>query len=242
MDKDIYTNLSGEFSKKLNNGSCTLITGSKGSGKSCFALGVLRYCLENDVYQVYHLVIPNYETEINGSYKWIDKLWKEKKKLGVQVYIYSDYFPVISERIANRKNHTSCFLMLDDSTSMSLFYLYRDEGLKKCIINARHYKLSIFFIVHSVKGILSGLIRDNLNFVCILDIASRKLLCDMYEMWFSMVMTQQEFLNMYMEHSKRERGIIMLSTAKEKKVDLNPLDWKWVKDSIQHNIKCEIKH
>lgn len=241
-NKDIYSNLSGEFSKKLNNGGVTLFTGSRGSGKSCTMLAILRYCLEHNCFKEYYLIIPNFQYEQNNSYKWILDIYKIKKKIGVKIYIFDDYYSHISDMIVNRKEIVSTLFLLDDSTSMSLFHISKDTSLKKLIINARHLgPLSIFFVVHTIKNILSGIIKDNINFIGVFDIASEKLLKDIHEIYFSLKMSWNQFLEMYNKHIKRDYGLILLDTSKDKKIDLNMLQWSWLKKSLETNIMQESK-
>ena len=245
---NILTNLSKEFVGKLAEGAVFLACGSKGSGKTSTVFAILRKMIEINAFSQYYLVIPNYWHEASCTYQWLTDYIKKKKD--IQITIFDGYNKdIVAKRIIDQAHEEekkgikkSKLFILDDATNQSLFRLEKDKDLMSIIINARHLgPCSTIFVVHTIKGCLSGVIRDNLSFVMISDIASIKLLHDIHEMWFSVIISWQDFLKLYNEHVSRPHGILLLYNSKNKKVDLGMLEWPFIKISLLKNLASENK-
>ena len=68
--------------------------GVKASGKSTKALALVRYCLENDLFDEYFLFLPAYGKDIEGSYNWLQQY--------KNVNIFREYKPVFAECLLDR--------------------------------------------------------------------------------------------------------------------------------------------
>lgn len=83
-----------DFLKQFD-GKLTMSIGSKHSGKSYMLLHYIKYAMDNDLYDEYHLVLPVYEFEEKDSYAWLDK-----HKTKARITIYTEHDPIIIENFS----------------------------------------------------------------------------------------------------------------------------------------------
>ena len=119
------TNLSDKLIPNLQKSAIGYLIGNKRSGKSLCAMSILHRCLTRDYFHDYILVLPVYKIEQKGSYDWIDSLAKEKKKLGINVFIMEELQPeaILKLLIDNKKN---------DSNRRTLITVMTPQAIKVC--------------------------------------------------------------------------------------------------------------
>ena len=152
------SNLSDKLMPNLQKSAICYVLGNKRSGKSLLTLSILHRSLTRDYFHNYILVLPTYRYEQKGSYEWIDKVAKEKKKLGVNVYVMEEINIdailnfLMKEKQKNEDHRT--LVIFDDSTSdRSLFYSTSEKGSKilQFLSRIRHLNASLILIAHSAN-------------------------------------------------------------------------------------------
>ena len=114
--------LKKSFGESLQIGSIFVSIGSKGSGKSSFAMTVLKQLFHKNAFRSYHLVLPSFKIEANNSYDWI--LPEARKHPNTEVVIYTGFDTIIIDNLVNRnrnlKTKVPTMLLIDDATSFSI--------------------------------------------------------------------------------------------------------------------------
>ncbi len=219
-------------------GACACLCGVKSSGKTLFALSFIRSCLEANppLFDTYWCVIPAYQYEQKGSYGWLDELVKKK---GCRCVVFSAFSDEVAERIVAeqlRDESKKSLMFMDDASCMRrLFQRSGDvrDPLNAILTQSRHLRVSSLICVHSLKATIHPSLRANCSFLVMFDISSRKLLEHLHEEFASLVCPEfDEFLAMFMHHLRSRRfGAICFSTARDKRHDVDCLDWKIIKGS-----------
>ena len=89
------------------NGRFCLSIGSKGSGKTYLMMAVLKYCLQNNIYDAIHAVLPAYDGEQGGSYNFI-----ENQK---HIQVYQHYNESVSKKVDVSRRKKKTLMLLDVS-------------------------------------------------------------------------------------------------------------------------------
>jgi len=218
-------NLIEVFVKDLMSVHCVNCSvGSKGSGKSNTMLSVLRACLDNNSFDEYHLVLPSFKFEQNGSYKFILP-YKNVK-------IYNTFHMLIVDRIIARQdkdNSKSILLVIDDATEMASQLWSPDPSLLALVSRSRHLKISTWMLVHSLRKVLSPVLRENLRYLLIYDVSNKKLLDSIYEEFFSVDMTVKEFYEEWKQHKSVRYSCMMLRLGTDRTLYYNFNDLPHIK-------------
>ena len=69
--------------------------GIKSAGKSTKALSLVRYCLDNELFDEYFLFLPAFQKGIGNAYGWLQNYKK-------QVCIFTEYNPAFAEYLLDR--------------------------------------------------------------------------------------------------------------------------------------------
>lgn len=147
--------------------------GPRGSGKTFLMMQCIKYWLENNVFDHYYLVIPDFEDEQNDSYSWL--------KDHANVTVYEGYHSKLGKEILdrselNKKDNTSkgtklekYMLAIDDATGMGKT-LMKCEHLVKISTSARHKRVHFWACLHATAGILPPKIRYMTSYIFIYDV------------------------------------------------------------------------
>ena len=141
----------------------TLLIAEPGGGKTFIVNNALKYHLEHNTFTEYHLVLPAFKNERDGSYDYL-KNPKYKK----YVFIYNEYHPKISETLFKRQDvidpKAKIFFWIDDSTGEQ--DLWRDIYLTKIAVKTRHVRISLYIICHSEgSSVIRPKVRAQAQFV-----------------------------------------------------------------------------
>lgn len=218
--------LDQEFCKALNSGTVVVSCGSKGSGKSCFMLAMLRACVEANAFEDYVLFFPSLYVEQHDSYAWC---LKQKN-----FTIYTGYHNAILEKLYQQnkelKKQRKTLVVIDDATTFaSELRLATNENLIALVSQARHLKISLWILVHSLKNILSPCLRENTGWLIIYSITNSKLLNDIWEEYTSIETDYKTFVSWYRNMSKEKYASFMLKTSPPVAIDTHSSDWGMVK-------------
>jgi hypothetical protein len=213
-------NHENDFLRQTSQYGFIISIGTKGSGKSFTMNGFLRHSLSENTFKHYHLVLPCYKGEQNDSYDFL----KNQK----QCMIYPHYAESVCKKVdADRKKGRTLFI-IDDASGELLNNI--DHTFIMLITTLRHFEQCVVWIcAHSMRKLLSPIIRQNLESLFIYRIINRKLLEDLYEEYFSMFFpTSKEFINFYKDVSSEKYSCIHFSIHYDG-IDSNVKDWEFVK-------------
>jgi len=191
--QDLKTNLT---INDKSTGKLLLSLGTKGSGKTFFMNLWLSYCITNNLYDLYFLVLPSYNIEANDSYAFIDSKSDD-------IFIFEEYKPVICEKIMKLQKKLShnknaekkkILFVIDDSSGEKLNSFQLDISLKRLITSVRHFNCVLWIIAHAVSGCLSTFFRSNLDILLCYNCTSQMLLESIFV----------EFLSMNPEYRKHD--------------------------------------
>ena len=85
-----------EIAADNNKNYVALSIGTKGSGKTFFMLKYLKYALKNNLYDQYVLVLPMFEMEQNGSYKFINVK-------NPNIFVFESYYEVVTSNLMKQQ-------------------------------------------------------------------------------------------------------------------------------------------
>jgi len=216
-----------EFIKSFN-GKLAMSIGSKHSGKSYLLLHYLKYAMDHDMFDEYHLVLPVFEFEQNDSYAWLNKHNTKAK-----IHIYSEHDPMIIDRLIQRKRpYNRAFFGIDDSTGS--WKLQADAEELKFISRLRHYNVTQWIVVHTVRAALPASLRSQIDFLFLYMNTNRKALEAIYEEWLSIsIPTFKEFMQIYKkEVLDVEYGSMLIYCRKPGVYDVHVKDWNLLKKKI----------
>lgn len=219
-------NLEEDFLKNSHNRNIITI-GSINSGKSHMALSYLFYALTNNLYEQYHLILPQYKTEENGSYNFI-KQFKEK------CFIYNTYDDLIVEHVDDLRYKENIFLLIDDSTGKLSF---AQEPLIRLFSTCRHGKGCTTWCITHASKIAKKTLRSLTTYTFITNILSEKVLEDIYEDFLSLYYIKkgkkyQDFLadyNNMIDTQQYPQMLIARNTNGKIEVDFNCNTWNITK-------------
>lgn len=217
-----------EFIKSILKSWLVLSIGTKGSGKTHLLLKFLKFCLANNVYDQYILVLPMFKLEQNQSYNFIDANQKN-------VYVFDNYNEVITADLIknqekNPKRKKKVFYAIDDASGENVFRI--DDSLRHLITSIRHYDVALWMCVHSASGILSPFIRQQTDVLFLSKIGNAKLLDDIYEEFLSLMRDyvgrdgHKNFVNRFVELHKKQYQVIYMN-IRTGSIDYNVSEWKF---------------
>ena len=208
----------------LITGQFILSIGAKSSGKTYLMMAVLKYCLQNNIYEAIHFVCPSYEGEQNNSYDFI------KNQMHIQ--IYQHYNEGVSKKIDISRRKKKTLFLLDDASGELLNNL--DNTLMQLITTTRHFKgCTIYLACHSCKKILTPLIRQQVDSLFIYKIINMKLLNDLYDEYFSQFKDKfRDFKTDYLSWTKEKYSCIHFSLHDEG-IDVNVKNWNIISNQAE---------
>ena len=218
--------LEKEYLEEFEKGRITIAVGTKGSGKSYTANSYLKYCLENDIYDVYLLSLPVFQFEQNGSYEFINK-YKGK----AQIVVYSQYDPMIFEKAKSLDKKIKKFIFIDDATGG--FNLNASASELTFMAQIRHFNCSLWIVLHVIRNALPETIRACVDFVFVHLNTNKKGLESLWEEYLSLPFPnfKTEFMKFYKENVLNKQYNSMLIFCREvDKYSADTNEWKLVKD------------
>lgn len=186
MDDD---NSETAFLKEIGR-ALVISIGGKRQGKTWLLCKILKYCLDNNLFEEYHLILSQFENERDGKYDFL-------KKYPKIVFVYDEYHEVIAKKMLSIYEKKHIFFGIDDASGE--FCTNMDYSLQKlCTRNEHACKCCIWLNVHSAKKVLSPLLRQQATNLFIYKMVNWKLLEDLYQEYFRMVIPDfKEFFALY---------------------------------------------
>jgi len=167
------------------------ICARKGSGKSHLLTNFLAISIKYELYDEYHLVIPEIHTDNDTSnYEFL--------KNSSNVFLYEKFQPHIIPKIKElSKKKRICFAM-DDATNY-MFSNKHNADLLHLLSTTRHgFGCHVIIITHALKNILMPSIRGLIDHLFIGSFTNYNLIkTNLYEENCSLVMKLGEFLELY---------------------------------------------
>lgn len=217
-----------DFIETFNKNYVTLSIGSKGSGKTFLMLKYLKFALTNDLYDQYVLVLPMFEMEQNGSYKFINE--KDPK-----IFVFESYNEVITanlikQQVKEKKKKKKILYVIDDASGEDVFHI--DDSLRNLITSIRHYNVGLWMCIHSASGILSPFIRQQTDILFLSKITNYKLLKNIYEEFLSLMDDyvgndgHKNFIDKFINLHKEKYKVIYMN-IRTGAIDYNVSDWEF---------------
>lgn len=138
------------------------------SGKTYVMLNCLKLWIDMKMFTEYHVVLPAFKNEMNGSYDWLLDY--------PNVFVYEKYYDRIGNDVVKRqtKSHEllkkkkikempRVFFCIDDATSEK--NIFESDAIRSLVTKNRHLHVHSWFLMHSFKGIIKPAIRQNIFFV-----------------------------------------------------------------------------
>ncbi len=171
-----------DFLKNDSNRICCMV-GAKGSSKTYTMLNLIKFYLLQNRFKTYHLILPAYKNDNDQEqYEFLKHTDKKAK-----ILIYTKYSPLVLENIINKSDKKNQQLVvIDDGTQYG--NMLNESTFTELITTSRHLKITLFFITHSMKSVMTPKVRANIDYLFIYRITNDKLLRgSVYEEFFSML-------------------------------------------------------
>ena len=212
------------FLKELGNGVFVCAIGAKRSGKTYMLTKYLMYAIKNNMFEEYHLVLPQFKgNERSHAYDFL--------KTCKNVFVYNKYHEIIAKKILKLMYKKHIMFAVDDATGQ--FYNNIDPTLIELATCNEHQKAcTIYICVHSAKKCLCPMIRQQCNFLILYRLSNRKLLYDIWEEFFSMDYYDfKEFYMLYREHviENDDKNAIIYSLNRNNEMN-GITDWNLLKE------------
>ena len=170
-----------------------VIVGRKGSGKSFLATNFLAIAYKYNLYQEYHLILPEYASDNN------DETYNFIKTQG-NTYVYTKFDPSIIESVKQKSGQKKILFIMDDATSY-LFDAKKSSELLELASTTRHGKGCMFIcICHALKNVLIPAVRGLIDHLFIGAFTNANIIN--HQLWeenASMMMDRDEFFHLYRE-------------------------------------------
>lgn len=169
--------------------SAVLSVGMKRQGKTYLMIKFLMKAIKENKYDQYYLVLPQFEHERDGKYKFLSYF--------PNVHIFNAYHKLVSDKVLQAVQTSHVFFGIDDATSELLNNI--DVSFSKLLTCNEHgKKCAIWLCVHSCKRILTPLVRQMVNYIFIYKNSNQMLLKTMWEEYYSVDFPNfKEFIDMY---------------------------------------------
>jgi hypothetical protein len=224
------------FIKEIQETKClTVCLGQRKSGKSVWSLCVLREAIKQRGFKAWYLVIPSFNKEQNNQYDFLNIELKKLKQEGHEVIIFSELNELVLDMIREKQHKNGgvdALFLVDDSTAfISKYVRTNNENMNRMLTELRHKDLnmSVYMVVHSLKGILSPLFREMLTFLFVFDCTTKNTLDAIYEEYYSVKFdTFKEWKKtVWMPHCEESRQYTPLCfyTLQGGKYDLETKNW-----------------
>lgn len=192
--KGAPNSLEKEFLESFHKGRVAVSCGVKNSGKSWTALHYLKWCFDNNIYDIYYLCLPTFTHEQNDSYKFINE-YKGKAK----IFIYSSWDQIVIDNIKAAPPQVPKFCFVDDASGN--FRLNASQEELMFIAQIRHFNCSMWLIFHMLRNALPSTFRCCVDYLFIYLNTNRKGLEACYEEYMSLIFPT---FKLFLEYYKKE--------------------------------------
>lgn len=217
-----------DFLESFNKNYVALSIGTKGSGKTYLMLKYLKFAMKNNIYDQYVLILPMFEMEQNGSYKFINI----KDPI---MFVFETYNEVITanlmkQQVKEKNDKKKVFYVIDDASGEDVFHI--DESLRHLITSIRHFNVCLWMCIHSASGILSPFIRQQTDILFLSKITNFKLLKNIYEEFLSLMDDyvgndgHKHFIESFIKLHKEKYQVIYMN-IRTGLIDYNVAKWEF---------------
>ena len=140
---------------------------------------------------------------------------------------------MIMDTLINRKMpYNLAFFGLDDSTGS--WKLQADSEELKFHSRLRHYNVTQWIVVHTVRAALPASLRSQIDFLFLFMNTNRKALEALYEEWLSIsISTFKEFMSIYTKDVLNiEYGSMLIFCRKPGVYDTDVKQWELLKEEL----------
>ena len=230
LEKDFFTT-----NKK--SGKFIVICARKNGGKSWLATNYIAISYFYNIYDEYHFILPEYETDASSeTYSFI-----EGHK---NTTVYGSYTAEITQQIKKNSANKKILFILDDATSY-LFENKNSSTLLNLVSTCRHGKgITVIVICHALKSILMPPIRGMIDYLFIGAFTNYTLIKrHLYDENCSMLIDEKSFMDKYKENIiTKEHNFLFINGKCQFSFSVN--EWNLStfdrKKSIKHEAKVKV--
>ena len=196
---------------------CFIISlGMKRQGKTYLTIKYMRWAIQNNIFEEYHVILPQFGHERDGAYQWM--------KGNKQIFIYDKYHQVVCDKILKIMQSKHIFFCIDDASGELLQNF--DTSITKLLTCNEHGKTAcVWFNIHSAKRVLPPIARQMLNYLFLYNVDDGLLLKGIWEERFSRIYRKyDEFLDVYDEAMRTDKNAVMYALSKKHDV-VGIKDW-----------------
>lgn len=201
------------ITENTKQGRLSVFCASTGGGKTHLQLSYVKMCMKYDIYETYIITSPTIEDEVDDKYSFL-KNYKN-------VY-YSNTWDM--KYMSYVKGKT--FIMIDDGTAILKDHR-NDTNFNTMITTLRHKNITLFFGIHTLRSVLTPLIRQNIGYLFIGKFTNRSILEMVYEEYMSTDINQNDFMKMYNNSMKIKYNFIFIDCITNKIIYYNFDVSKW---------------
>ena len=193
-----------EFLKDVkDNDRFIVIAGSTSSGKTYFIVSFVNMAVMYRLFDEVHVISPTINVEVNGSYDFMkyNKIFK----------LYSQFNTTIIDEM-KRDTTKRKLLICDDATSYLMENKY-NTNLTELVTCVRHYRVTMFCLIHSLSYVLLPVLRQNVSHMFIGNYMNDGVIKKVWEQFLSRKIRRYEnFYLPYDESQKEKQNLIYLCT------------------------------
>ena len=196
--------------------------GLKRSGKTFLMLQYLKYALTNDIFEEYHLVLPQYGHERDGAYQFLAQFKKN-------VFIYDAYHSLLAKKVLELIPKKHIMFVIDDATGEFTSGGFDSHMSKLLTVNEHGKTCCVWFCIHGTRKVLPPLARAMLNFLIVYTNDDGLALKAIWEDRFSRLYPRfQDFVEMYDKAMSRDHNAIVYALNRHHELD-GIVDWDLLK-------------
>ena len=209
-----------------------VIVGQQNSGKSYFIVSYINMAIKYKLYDEIHFVAPTIHVERHGSYDFM--------KSNKIFHLYSSFNDEIIDKL--KDNNRRQLLICDDATSYLIENRYNSR-LVELVTCVRHYRTTLFCLIHSLSYVLFPTLRANINHLFIGNFMDDSLVEKVWRNFLSRkIRKYEDFSVPYDESQQIKQNLIYFSCNAYDGVDYNVKKWELLQfhDVVTKNGKATI--
>lgn len=236
------SNLEEEF---LSDDQCriSVFVGIKGSSKTYTILHLLKKYIDTHRYTRYYLIFPSY---LNDNDQEQYEFLRQVKDKNIKIKLFTKYSPSVIKTIMKERKKDekeNALLIIDDSTDQGVD-LSKDKNFIHIITTSRHIKLAIHLVTHTLKKVLSPVVRNNIDYLFTYRIVNKTLLESLYDELFSSFpdwTNFKDFSQWYFKNILKVQYTCIFLNCLSMDYDYHVKDWKLMnpKATAVKNIKAK---
>lgn len=196
-----------------------VICGDQGSGKSYMVVSFINFAIAHNMYDEIHFISPTLHVERHQSYDFM-----KKNKI---FHLYTNFDDTIIEKMKNVDKRK--LLICDDATAYLIENRFSPR-LVELVTCVRHYRTTMFVLIHSLSYVLLPTIRNNINHMFIGNFMNDAVIKQVWQSFLSRkIRKYEDFYMPYDDSQNIKQNLIYFSCKDFNGVDFNVKEWEILK-------------